>query len=115
MVRPCCGADFSHEDDRNGFDNRVVILGNKFWRSRFGAGPNILGKTLRLNDRDCTVVGVLPPGEPWIDDQIYQPFGYRPDADSGSCEFRVIGLGFAPGVSLKAAQADLEADSPPCS
>ena len=51
---------------------RVVILGNKFWRSRFGADPNIIGKTLRLNDQACTVVGVLPPGEPWIDDQVYQ-------------------------------------------
>jgi predicted permease len=51
-------------------------------------------------------VGVLPPGEPWIDDQVYQPFGYRADADRGSWEFSVIGR-LAPGVSEQAAQADL--------
>jgi putative ABC transport system permease protein len=106
-VSPVLGRDFSYTDDRNGFNNRVVILGNKFWRSRFGADPHIIGKVLRLNDQACIVVGVLPPGEPWIDDQIYQPFGYRADADRGSWEFSVIGR-LAPVVSLRAAQADLE-------
>jgi putative ABC transport system permease protein len=52
-------------------------------------------------------VGVLPPGEPWISDQVYQLFGYRADADRGSWEFSVIGR-LAPGVSLQAAQADLK-------
>ena len=106
-VSPVLGRDFSGTDDRNGFKNSVVILGNKFWRSRFGANPNIIGKTLRLNDRACMVVGVLPPGEPWINDQVYQPFGYRADADRSSWEFSVIGR-LAPGVSLQAAQADLK-------
>ncbi|MGI9074985.1 MAG: ABC transporter permease [Bryobacteraceae bacterium] len=68
-VSPVLGRDFSYTDDRNGFNNGVVILGNKFWRSRFGADPNIIGKTLRLNDRACIVVGILPPGEPWINDR----------------------------------------------
>jgi predicted permease len=106
-VSPVLGRDFSDTDDRNGFNNRVVILGNKFWRSRFGADPNIIGKTLRLNDRACIVVGVLPPGEPWINDQVYQPFGYRVDANRASWEFSVIGR-LEPGVSLEAAQADLK-------
>jgi predicted permease len=106
-VSPVLGRDFSNTDDRNGFNNRVVILGNKFWRSRFGADPNIIGKTLRLNDRACIVVGVLPPGEPWINDQVYQPFGHRANADRSSSEFTVIGR-LAPGVSPQAAQADLK-------
>jgi putative ABC transport system permease protein len=106
-VSPVLGRDFSSTDDRNGFDNRVVILGNQFWRSRFGADPDIIGKTLRLNDRACVVVGVLPPGEPWINDQVYQPFGYRADANRASWEFTVIGR-LAPGVSLQAAQVDLK-------
>jgi putative ABC transport system permease protein len=106
-VSPVLGRDFSYTDDRNGFTNRVVILGNKFWRGRFGADPNIIGKTLRLNDRACVVVGILPPGEPWIDDQVYQPFGYRADAERGSWEFSVIGR-LAPGVPLEAAQTDLK-------
>ncbi len=105
-VSPLLGRDFSYAEDRNGFANGVIILGNKFWRRRFNADPNIIGKTLRLNDKGCTVVGVLPPGEPWIDDQVYQLFGHRADADRGSWEFSVIAR-LAPGVSRQAAQADL--------
>jgi len=105
-VSPILGRDFSYREDGNGYTNGVVILGNKFWRSRFNADPHVIGRTLRLNDKACTVVGVLPAGEPWIDDQVYQLFGYRADADRGSWEFSVIAR-LAPGVSRQAAQADL--------
>jgi len=105
-VSPVLGRDFSYDDDRNGFRNPLLILGNKFWKTRFGSDPSILGKTLRLNDRAYVVIGVLPPGEPWIDDQLYMPFGYRPDADRDSWEFQVIGR-LKPGVTQEAAQADL--------
>ena len=105
-VTPILGRDFSYTEDRNGLANGVIILGNKFWRSRFNADQQIIGKTLRLNDKAATIVGVLPPGEPWIDDQVYQLFGYRADANRGSWEFSVIAR-LAPGVSRQAAQADL--------
>lgn len=105
-VSPVLGRDFAPGEDRGGYDNRVVILGNRFWRTRFAADPAILGKTLRLNDRACTVIGVLPSGEPWINDQLYEPFGYRPNANRSSWEFNVIGR-LAPGISPKSAQSDL--------
>jgi putative ABC transport system permease protein len=105
-VSPILGRDFSYDDDRGGFNNHVVIIGNLFWKNRFGSDPNILGKTLRLNDRAFTVIGVLPPGEPWIDEQLYVPFGYRPDADRASWEFQVIGR-LKPGVPVEAAESDL--------
>ena len=105
-VSPILGRDFSYDDDRGGFRNPVVMLGNRFWKTRFGSDPNILGKALRLNDKAYVVIGVLPPGEPWIDDQLYVPFGYRPDADRFSWEFQVIGR-LKPGISKEAAQADL--------
>ena len=105
-VSPVLGRDFSY-DEGGGSAPQVVILGNRFWKSRFGADPGILGKTLRLDDRVYTVVGVLPPGEPWIDDQTYVPFAQRPDADRTSFEFDVIAR-LAPGVSRGAARADLQ-------
>ncbi|HKE22997.1 MAG TPA: ABC transporter permease [Bryobacteraceae bacterium] len=104
---PVLGRDFSYQDDQAGWDNHVAILGNRFWRKRFGADTSILGRTLRLNAKTYTVVGVLPPGEPWIDEQVYVPFGYRSDADRGSWEYFVIGR-LKPGVSPAAARTDLE-------
>jgi predicted permease len=106
-VSPILGRDFLYEEDHGGWDNRVVILGNRFWRNRFNRDPEIIGKTLRLNDRVFTVVGVLPAGEPWINEQIYTLFGYRADANRTSWEFSVIGR-LAPGVSADAARADLQ-------
>jgi putative ABC transport system permease protein len=38
----------------------VVVLSEGYWRSRFGADPGVLGRTLRLNGRPSTVVGVMP-------------------------------------------------------
>jgi len=106
-VSPVLGRDFSYQDDQEGWDNHVAILGNRFWRKRFGADTGVLGTTLRLNEKTYTVVGVLPPGEPWIDEQVYVPFGYRSDADRGSWEYFVIGR-LKPGVSPGAARTDLE-------
>jgi len=106
-VSPAIGRDVSYDEVRAGFENNVVLLGNRYWHSRFGGEAGIVGKTLRLNDHLCTVIGVLPAGEPWLDRQVYVPFGYRPNADRGSWEFAVIGR-LARGVSADAARADLQ-------
>lgn len=47
-------------DDTPG-DQRVVVLGHGLWQRRFGADPQLVGKTLTLNGNSYTVVGVLPP------------------------------------------------------
>jgi putative ABC transport system permease protein len=99
-------ADFSDDDDRPPAANRPILLGNRFWRTQFQADPNILGRTLRLDGDARVVVGVLPPGEPWIDRQIFLPFAHRADADRTSFEFAVVAR-LRPGVSAAAARADL--------
>ncbi len=106
-VKPVLGRDFLNEDDRGGFDSRVVMLGNRFWKNRFGGASEIIGRTLRLNDQVYTVIGVLPPGEPWINEQIYTLFGYRATANRTSWEYAVIGR-LAPGVSDEAMKSDLQ-------
>ena len=86
----------------------MALLGERFWRKRFGADPHIVGKVLRVDAKPCTVVGVLPAGEPWLDAaDIFVPFVYRPDAERGSFEFTVIGR-LKPGVSVETARADLQ-------
>jgi len=105
-VSPVIGRDFSYDDDRRDAANRAVLLGNRFWQTRFGADPKILGRVIRLDGRACVVIGVLPPGEPWINDQLYIPFAQRADADRGSFEFSVVAR-FAPGITEAAARADL--------
>src|SRR5579863_3930716 len=105
-VSPIHGRDFTYEDDQKGAP-QVAILGNRFWKGRFGGNLDILGKTIRLNDQAVTVVGILPPGEPWIDDQLYLPFGFRPNPDRASWEFSVVGR-LAPNATMVSARTDLK-------
>src|SRR6187401_397623 len=54
-----------------------------------------------------TVIGVLPPGTPWLNSaDIFVPMVHRPNADRGSFELAVIGR-LVPGITTAAAQSDL--------
>jgi putative ABC transport system permease protein len=58
-VNPAMGRAFLPEEERHGSD-RVVLLSDKIWRSRFGADVNILGKAITLDGTAYSVVGVMP-------------------------------------------------------
>jgi len=60
-VQPQIGRVFTQKDDVPGFIESVV-LSDGFWRREFGADPNILGKSLRLDGDLYKVIGVMPPG-----------------------------------------------------
>ena len=61
-VTPAAGRVFSPDDDRAEGGNPVTILSHSFWQRRFGGDPNILGKAVRLNGHDFTVIGVARQG-----------------------------------------------------
>ena len=58
-VNPLLGRNFLPQEDRQGASG-VVMLTYGLWKRRFGADPNILGKTMTLNARNYKVIGVLP-------------------------------------------------------
>jgi predicted permease len=58
-VNPSLGRNFLPQEDREGASG-VVMLSYGLWKRRFGADPNILGKTMTLNARSYKVIGVLP-------------------------------------------------------
>jgi predicted permease len=58
---PRIGRNFLPEEEQPGH-NHVVILTDGLWRSRYGADPDIAGKTITLDGRMYEVVGVLPAG-----------------------------------------------------
>src|SRR5262245_14102372 len=60
-VAPAKGRFFTEEEmvyERSG----VVVLTDAYWRARFNADPNILGREMRVDGLKATIVGVLPPG-----------------------------------------------------
>jgi putative ABC transport system permease protein len=107
-VKPVLGRGFLDGDDQPGHDNQIALLENRFWRTQFGADRQIIGHTLRFDGKPFTVVGVLPPGEPWLNEaDAFVPLVYDPTANRGSFEFAVAGR-LKAGVSIEAAKVDLE-------
>ncbi len=119
-VRPALGRGFLPDEDR--VARPVVVLGNGLWRRRFGADPGILGRPVRLNGRELTVVGVAPRGfygtqfvqrsDFWVPAGLYRQV--LPELAASIWNLRRALLFGAvarlrPGVSLDQAQAALQA------
>ncbi|MCW5963390.1 MAG: ABC transporter permease [Bryobacterales bacterium] len=60
-VQPQLGRGFTAEDEAES-SPPVVILSQTLWHRRFGGRRDVLGSTIRLNDKPYTVVGVMPAG-----------------------------------------------------
>jgi putative ABC transport system permease protein len=107
-AQPVAGRLFTPGEDEPGSPAERVILSNSFWRRRFGGDKEVVGRTILLDNSPYAVVGVLPPGTPWLDfADVFVPFIRRPDANRGSWEY--VGVGrIKQGVTYEAAFADLE-------
>lgn len=60
-VRPELGRGFTHAEEIPGHE-KVVLLSDDVWRRQFHGDPNVLGKTVRLDDDPYFVIGVMPEG-----------------------------------------------------
>lgn len=58
-VQPALGRAFTAEEESPG-RNQVAILSHALWQSRFGGDPNVIGRTVRLNAEQVTIIGVMP-------------------------------------------------------
>ena len=58
-IRPQLGRDFRPGEDTPGRD-RVVILSQRMWLSRYGGQPDIIGRTIRIDGEPHQVIGVMP-------------------------------------------------------
>jgi predicted permease len=57
--QPLLGRDFVPGEDRKGAEP-VVMIGYSLWKNRYGADRNVLGRSVRLNGRPATIIGVMP-------------------------------------------------------
>ena len=75
-VKPILGRAPTAEEDRPN-SALVTMLGERFWKNRFAGDPQIIGKTVRLNDQAHTIIGVVPAGLDFGLDQIYSRAAYH--------------------------------------
>ena len=72
--QPLLGRDFTAADDHLGAEP-IVIIGYGVWKNRYGADPNVLGKTLRVDGQAATIIAVMPDGMRFPNNtDIWAPF-----------------------------------------
>jgi len=116
-VKMQLGRTFLPEEDRRDRWNKVLILSHGLWMRRFGGDPNVIGRTVRLNESTFTVVGVLPANFQPVplsqsDDarEMFAPLGYElsfQDACRGCQHLRLVAR-MKPGIAIGAAAAELK-------
>jgi putative ABC transport system permease protein len=107
QVSPAIGRAFLPQEERQG-NNRLALLSDKIWRSRFGANPNILGKTITLDGAQYSVVGVMRADFAFPHEAaVWLPLAVG--ADPGNTYSRPAVGRLRPSVSRQQALAELEA------
>ncbi|MGH9754452.1 MAG: ADOP family duplicated permease [Blastocatellia bacterium] len=112
-VKLALGRAFLPGEDGPGRD-QVVVLKHSLWERRFGSDPNIVGRTLTLNAKTFTVIGVMPPdfNFPFNGGEMWAPLAFddKTKQERGRNYLQTVGL-LKPGVSIAQANADLDAIS----
>jgi putative ABC transport system permease protein len=81
-VQPQLGRIFSPEEDKFGVA-RIALISDSLWRTAFGADPNILGRSIKLDSDTVTVIGVMPPHfELFTKPDVWTPLGEALDPNS---------------------------------
>ena len=108
-VAPQLGRDFNPAEEHFGGPN-AVLISDSFWRRRFGANPDAVGKMLRLGQSSYAIIGVLPPSIDFVQRNIDVWSVSPPDFPFASNRDLTwfIGIGrLKAGVTLAQARADL--------
>jgi putative ABC transport system permease protein len=116
-VVPARGRTFRAEEDRVPGAHPVVVVSHALWRDRFASDSAMLGRTLVLNERPFSVVGIMPEGFAGLsfDTDIWFPAMMAAVTQgSGVTEARgdrwLMAFGrLKPGITAEAAQRDLDA------
>ena len=110
-VQPMLGRPYTADEEVPG-RNQVALLDHTFWQTHCGGDPGIIGRTLRLNAEQVTVIGVMPPSFKYplffgkVD--LWRPMTVPPQVkdDRNNHFFGAVGR-LRPGVTLAQAEAQL--------
>jgi predicted permease len=117
-VRAAAGRLFTAEDDRSPGGHPVAVLSHSFWATRFGADPTAVGRSMTVNGRPYTIVGVTAPGFEGVElgrpTDVFVPMMMKAQITPGwsglderlSRWVRVFGR-LRPGVTRERAEASL--------
>ena len=116
-IGPASGRTFT-DDETTSQTDHVAILSDTFWRQRYNADPNVIGRQVRVNSVPRTVIGVLPPGFRFLsfDAQVFLPLASPPEArmpanrHNGGNVIQMIAR-LEPDATLAQAQSEIDAQN----
>ena len=119
-VEPKLGRAFRADEDGVPGRDAVVVLGHDFWRHECAGDPAVVGRTIRLNGRDFTIIGVAPESFPgmqvWARPDFFVPFAMAgtisASSDKDFLEDRdarqlIVRARLKPGVTLQQARNEV--------
>jgi putative ABC transport system permease protein len=112
-VTPVVGRAFRPDEEQPG-SGQVAILSYRFWQNHFGGSPDVLGRSITVDDKPFSVIGVLPPdfnlwGNAGWEYDLWMPFTFdRGHLDRDQHLLIVFGR-MKPGVSAARAEAEMKA------
>jgi len=107
--KPILGRDFTPSDEIPGAVP-VIVLRYGFWERRFAKDPDIIGRTVRMNGALTTVIGVMPPGFSFPQNQdLWVPLIPTPEVRKREHRDTWFVFGrMAEGVTIESARAEME-------
>jgi len=111
-MAPMLGRDFAPEEDQLGTQPVVLISSNVF-KQRYGSDPKVMGRTIRLNSVNATIIGVMPEAMRFPNDgDIWMPYGTLPTAITSAPRqargYTAMGR-LRDGVTIDQARTELQA------
>ena len=108
-IKAALGRTFAADENQSGKDG-VAVLSHALWDSQFAADPNVIGRTITLDGRPTTVIGILPAGGAFdrAFAQIWRPLVFEPQNMTRNFHWFGSFAKLKPGVSLKQAVAQMD-------
>ena len=111
-VQPMLGRGFARSEDNEG-GPRTALLANSFWRTRFGGDPSVIGRTITLDRRPYTVIGIVPDLPAFMENvNVFVPLSWTPRERATRANHNYRGIAkLKPGIDVARANADMTAIS----
>jgi putative ABC transport system permease protein len=107
-MAPALGRVFTAEEDAPGKEH-VALIGDGLWKRRFGANPNILGRSVQFNGEPYTIIGVMQPNFNFPNQtiEVWAPLALDLAKYGRGTAFLTGVARLKPGVTVEQARADL--------
>jgi len=108
QVKPLLGRWFTPDECKSGADIVPVVLGHRLWKELLKSDPAVIGKTLRVNARVRTIVGVMPPGFRFPEaSDVFVPLATNDTSDVRGAHYLNVIARLGPGATLAQASVEL--------